>query len=182
MTNTGWEKPADAAALPSQGTLNWKFILGGVLLLGAVGYLIISGTIAGAAYFITVDDLMSSDEFTGQTVRITGAVIGDTIVYDEENLQINFTIAHVPTETEDLGYALYLAANGLTEAKTVPVYIENQVKPDLLQHEAQAILSGQLGSDGVFYASELLLKCPSRFGEELPTHDQMDSAEAGSGA
>ena len=37
--------------------------------------------------------------------------------------------------------------------------------PDLLQHEAQAILTGALGVDGVFYASELLLKCPSRFEE-----------------
>jgi cytochrome c-type biogenesis protein CcmE len=35
--------------------------------------------------------------------------------------------------------------------------------PDLLQHEAQAIMTGELGTDGVFYASELLLKCPSRF-------------------
>ncbi|NJL57955.1 cytochrome c maturation protein CcmE [bacterium] len=33
--------------------------------------------------------------------------------------------------------------------------------PDLLQHEAQAILTGTLGDDGVFYATELLLKCPA---------------------
>jgi cytochrome c-type biogenesis protein CcmE len=46
--------------------------------------------------------------------------------------------------------------------------VENQVKPDLLQHEAQAILTGQLDSNGVFQVSELLLKCPSRFEEAGP--------------
>jgi cytochrome c-type biogenesis protein CcmE len=42
------------------------------------------------------------------------------------------------------------------------------VKPDLLRDEAQAILTGRLGEDGVFQASELLLKCPTRYEEEIP--------------
>ena len=48
------------------------------------------------------------------------------------------------------------------------VRIENQVKPDLLQHEAQAILTGTLQPDGTFVATELLLKCPTRFEEANP--------------
>jgi cytochrome c-type biogenesis protein CcmE len=48
--------------------------------------------------------------------------------------------------------------------------------PDLLQNEAQAILSGYLGEDGIFHANELLLKCPSRFEEALP--DQSIAGEA----
>ena len=50
--------------------------------------------------------------------------------------------------------------------------------PDLLQNEAQAILTGQLGADGVFYADELLLKCPTRYEEAVPQQVQ----EAGAGA
>ena len=46
--------------------------------------------------------------------------------------------------------------------------VENQVKPDLLKDEAQAIMTGELRSDGKFYASELLLKCPSRYEEAAP--------------
>ena len=42
------------------------------------------------------------------------------------------------------------------------------VKPDLLKNEAQAIMTGKLGKDGVFYASELLLKCPTRYQEAVP--------------
>jgi cytochrome c-type biogenesis protein CcmE len=43
------------------------------------------------------------------------------------------------------------------------------VKPDLLKHEAQAIVSGSLDANGVFQAKELLLKCPSKYESALPT-------------
>jgi cytochrome c-type biogenesis protein CcmE len=42
------------------------------------------------------------------------------------------------------------------------------VKPDLLQHEAQAIVRGHQQPDGSFYADDLLLKCPSRYAEDIP--------------
>jgi len=38
-----------------------------------------------------------------------------------------------------------------------------------LTNEAQAIMTGSLGEDGVFYADELLLKCPSRYEEGVPS-------------
>ena len=41
-------------------------------------------------------------------------------------------------------------------------------KPDLLRDEAQAIMTGKLGEDGVFYADELLLKCPTKYEEAVP--------------
>ena len=40
--------------------------------------------------------------------------------------------------------------------------------PDLMKDEAQAILTGKLASDGTFNASELLLKCPTRYGDAVP--------------
>ena len=40
--------------------------------------------------------------------------------------------------------------------------------PDLLKNEAQAIMTGRMGEDGVFYAEELLLKCPTRYEEAVP--------------
>ena len=46
----------------------------------------------------------------------------------------------------------------------------NQPTADLLAHEVEAIVSGKLGADGVFYADEngLLLRCPTRYEEALP--------------
>jgi cytochrome c-type biogenesis protein CcmE len=46
--------------------------------------------------------------------------------------------------------------------------MEDTSMPDLLQHEAQAILTGELGEDGIFRATELNLKCPTRFEEHSP--------------
>jgi cytochrome c-type biogenesis protein CcmE len=41
-------------------------------------------------------------------------------------------------------------------------------KPDLMRDEAQAIITGHLGGDGVFQADELLLKCPTKYEEAVP--------------
>jgi cytochrome c-type biogenesis protein CcmE len=46
--------------------------------------------------------------------------------------------------------------------------IYNDVKPDLLKHESQAIIRGRLGDDGRFHADEVLLKCPTRYEEGVP--------------
>lgn len=175
MSETTWGKPQDKAKndelLQTASRERWKFLLGGVLMLGAVVYLLVSGTAAGAHYFVTVESLVANPEQVGETVRVSGAVIGDSIVYDGDNLILDFTVAHIPEDVDDLAHTLYLAAND-PNAITMPVHMENEVKPDLLTHEAQAILTGELGDDGVFYASELLLKCPSRYDEKLPEQVQ----------
>ena len=46
--------------------------------------------------------------------------------------------------------------------------VYDSVKPDLLQHEAQAIVRGRLAPDGRFLADDLLLKCPTRYEEDVP--------------
>lgn len=166
MTEAVWTKSETDSARPAQGG-RLKFLVGGLAVLAAVVYLIITGTAAGARYFITINDLTASDEYIGQTVRISGAVIGDSIQYDTQNLIIDFTVVHIADDMGDLAATLHNAVSDPTAAR-LPVHVEGQVKPDLLQHEAQAILTGTLGEDGVFYASELLLKCPSRYEEAAP--------------
>ncbi len=137
-------------------------MVGGVLILASVVYLVVSSTLLGTRFFITVDEVVHNPEYIGQTVRVSGAVLGESIDIDTENLNISFTITNIPREFDNLAEALHLSVNDPTTTR-LQVFVENQVKPDLLQHEAQAILSGYLGEDGVFYANELLLKCPSRF-------------------
>ena len=163
---TNWEKSESAAKL-GKSKSRLKFLIGGLMILAAGAYLIVYGTTSSARYFITVDELVNDTALHGETVRITGAVIGESIVYDSENLILDFTIAHIPAEVDDLAKTLYLAVNDPNAAQ-LPVHIENEVKPDLLTGEAQAILTGEMGEDGVFYASELLLKCPSRYEEAVP--------------
>ncbi len=170
MAELTWAKPEVEPKQknnPNNSGERAKFLIGGLLILFAVGYLLISGTLSGARYFLTVDEVVNNPEYEGQTVRISGAVIGDTIEYDSENLLIDFTLVHIPPEFDDLAEVLHQAVND-PDATRLHIHIENEVMPDLLQHEAQAILTGELGDDGVFYATELLLKCPSRYEEGIP--------------
>ncbi len=164
MSQATWEKPANTLSpAKTSNKFNWKFMFGGFAIIGAVIYLISTGTVFGARYYITVDELMANPaQYQGQTIRIAGVVLGPTIEYDSENLIIDFVIANVPEGYDDLAEALFIAANN-PDATRLAIHIENQVRPELLQHEAQAILSGTLGEDGVFYATEILLKCPTRF-------------------
>ena len=170
MAQAAWEKPL-ASTQPSKSFTSsgrWKYLLGGLLILGAVAYLVISGMLSCARYYINVDDLLNNQsQYLGQNVRVAGAVLGDTIVYDSENLIITFTVVSMPEQYDDLAQALHDAVND-PNATRLQVRVENQVKPELLQNEAQAIMTGQLGNDGIFHVSELNLKCPSRFIENQP--------------
>ncbi|MBM3151992.1 MAG: cytochrome c maturation protein CcmE [Chloroflexi bacterium] len=150
-----------------------KFIAGGLLVLAAVVYLIASSTSASAEYFLTVDELLAEGaDIAGRNLRVSGAVIGDTIQYDPETLSLTFEVAHVPgdnAEIESLGglaFVLHEAVTDPTRARLAVAY--NGPLPDLLRDEAQAIMTGRLGEDGVFYAEELLLKCPTKYEEAVP--------------
>lgn len=150
-----------------------KFLLGGLLILAAVIYLIISSSQANAQYFLTVDELMANpSQNRDRNLRISGAVIGDTIQYDSETLQLSFQIAHVPGDNKEiesqggLAEVLHQAVTDPNRQRLKVVY--QGVKPDLLRHEAQAIITGRLGEDGIFYADELLLKCPTKYEEAVP--------------
>ena len=151
-----------------------KFILGGLLVLAAVVYLIVSSTKASAEYFLTVNEIKAKDDsLVGRNVRISGAVIGNTIKFDPATSDLSFEIAQVPgdnatVEAEGgLAAVLHNAVSDPSLARLTIVY--NGPKPDLLQDEAQAIATGHLDADGVFHADELLLKCPSKYNEAVPS-------------
>lgn len=176
-----WEKPSSQVAKGkiSTSTNRLKYMIGGGLILAAIAYLVISGTLMGASFFMTVDDLLANPEYVGQRVRITGAVIGDTIRYDSQNLLIEFTVANVPNGFDDLGTALHEAVNN-PNATHLQIRAENHVKPELLVHEAQAIMTGILDENGVFHVSYLELKCPTRFIEGMPANLQLEGILEGS--
>jgi cytochrome c-type biogenesis protein CcmE len=150
-----------------------KFLISGGLFIIAVIVLIISATKSSAEFFLTVDELLTSQsEYQSQNLRVSGAVLGDSIQFDSETGLLHFTIAHIPDDDEltksegELSKVLHQAVNDPDNPRLAVVYEE--AKPDMLRDEAQAILTGQLNSEGVFIAEELLLKCPSKYEEALP--------------
>jgi cytochrome c-type biogenesis protein CcmE len=160
------------AGLEEEMKIN-KFVIGGILVLGAVVLLIWTATNSGSEFFLTVDELHAKGgSMMNRNLRVSGAVIGDTIQYDPQTLTLTFEVAHVPAdeamiETEGgLADALHAAVVDPSRERMTIVYVGP--KPDLLRNEAQAIVTGHLGEDGVFYANELLLKCPTKYEEAVP--------------
>ena len=150
-----------------------KFIIGGLLIVAAVVYLVVSSTQAAAQYYLTIDEMLAkADEVQGRAIKLAGAVDGDTVEYEASTLTLSFTMANVPADLDEiergggLAKVLYDALRDPNASRLDVVYVGP--KPDLLRHEAQAIVTGNMGEDGVFYADELLLKCPTRYEEEVP--------------
>ncbi len=151
-----------------------KFIIGGLLIVAATIYLIISSTRANAQYFFTIDELKARGQTAvGQNVRISGAVIGDSIQYDPQTLSLSFTIANVPADNKQIeaegGLAAVLHAAVTDPSRTRIQVVYAGPKPDLLRDEAQAIVTGSVDADNVFHADELLLKCPTKYEEAVPS-------------
>ena len=150
-----------------------KFFVGGLLILGAVVYLIVSSTASTSEYFLTIDELHAKgSSIVDKNLRVAGAVIGDTIQYDPATLTLTFEVAHVSGDNAQLesegglADALHQAVLDPSRQRMTVVYVGP--KPDLLRSEAQAIVTGHVGADGIFYADELLLKCPTKYEEAVP--------------
>lgn len=157
-----------------------KFIIGGVIIVAAIVYLMVSSLQANVQYFLTVDEVVEKQQdgdLDGRNIRISGAVLGDSIEYDMDTLELSFTIVHVPADNEliedegGLAGALHNAVMDPTRSKLRIVY--SGPMPDLLQNEAQAILTGRVLASGIFEADELLLKCPTKYEGTVP--DQIES-------
>jgi len=150
-----------------------RSIVAGLLIVTAAIYLIVSSTGNAAHYFLTIEELQAlGGEAASRRTTVSGAVLGECIVYDPAGPRVTFTIVQVPGDpavVEQAGglAAVLRAAVSDPDAPRLQV-VYDDVKPDLLQHQAQPIIRGRLGEDGRFYADEILLKCPSRYQEGLP--------------
>jgi cytochrome c-type biogenesis protein CcmE len=154
--------------------IQWKFIIAGALIIGAILFLILSSTKANAQYFLTVDELNEKgSSLIGKDVKVSGAIVGDTINFDANALHLSFEIANIPGSNAEIeakgGLAQVLHdASVDPSARRLKIVYEGP-KPDLMRNEAQAIVTGKMESDGVFHATELLLKCPTKYEEAVPS-------------
>lgn len=166
----------DSSITPKpEGGVQVKFIVGGVLIVAAIVFLIASSlSPENVQYYKTIAEIKAEgNAVLGRDLRVTGAVIGETVSYDAARDELTFVVAHIPGDNAEiekeggLAAALHNAVKDPTRARLTVIY--NGPKPDLMQNEAQAIMTGKLGEDGIFRASELLMKCPTKYEEALPT-------------
>lgn len=156
MSESTWMNEK-GALLEKPKSKTWQFVAVGAVLLAAVVFVVINAlNTSGTQLYVTVDEYFAqSGDFVGRDIRVSGWVIGDSIQYtqiDAENSRLEFDVV------DDLNNP---------NAQRLRIVAFNEPLPDLLQHEAQALVEGR-AADGEFVsnAGGLLLKCPTRYEED----------------
>lgn len=142
---------ATAARSRRNPWLNGKLIIGGGILLAAVGFLVFNALGSSMAYFVTVSELRESGkDLTGQQLRVGGDVEPGSIAKAGVGEELHFTVT-----------------DGVS---TLPV-VYNGTVPDIFKEDVEVVVEGTLRPDGVLEASNVLTKCPSKFEAEDSPHD-----------
>ncbi len=170
MADASWTNQDKSSALEKPKSNRLKFIIGGVVLIAALTYLVVNAMSGNTQLYKTVGEFYSDQSrLVGRDLRVAGWVVGDSIQYtqiDSLNSRLEFDIV------DDIN----------NPDQALHIVVLNEPKPDLLQHEAQALVEGRADSNGVFESNPggLMLKCPTRY-EELEPADAPHSVE-GTGA
>ena len=182
MTEANWEKTAETTQLAQRGSNSQRrygYMVLGFSLLVIVAFLLVNGTATGR-FFVTVDELVEDSNNIGKNVRVAGAVDGTTIQFNTETNTLSFTVVNITNDNGEirdqggLGAVLHNALKD-PDATRLNIVWENGEWPDLLQHEAQAIMTGTLDENGLFHANQVLLKCPTRYSDDVPSQSPSTS-------
>lgn len=151
----------------------FRLLVGFGLLGTAFLYFLHSEKNSGGHYFITVHELTrDSSTLVNREIKVSGAVVGESIRFDQDTATLSFLIANVPAdyqEVERLGGLAAVLENAVADPATHRIeVVYSGERPDLLRNLAQAIVTGELRADGRFFATEILLRCPSRYEEAVP--------------
>ncbi|MBI4282271.1 MAG: cytochrome c maturation protein CcmE [Chloroflexi bacterium] len=154
--HTAPEQEPQSYALPEP--LNERSVLAhrGKLLIGlgvflvALGYLGFTAFQSASAYYLTVGELIAKgDAVYGKNLRVNGKLMPSSFEREPNGTIIHFSLTD-GVETVDATY------NGLV--------------PDLFFNEnSQIMLEGTYGSNGVFDAQAIIVKCPSKYQAETPS-------------
>ena len=115
-----------------------RFLIGGVIVLAALGYIIYGGMQEALVYFKMPTELRAEEKsMQGKFVRMGGMVVKGSLQKDLQNLVYRFEITDGSTQ--------------------FPVYFKG-VPPDLFIEGKGAVVEGRVGSDGVFQATMIMAK------------------------
>lgn len=122
-----------------------RFLIGGMVIFLAIGFLGYVGFADGATYYYEVSELLE------QGSSIYG-----------ENVRVNGQIAPGSLEQESVGGVLKFTLVDVDGQESLPVVYQGVV-PDTFKVGNEAVVEGQLNSDGTFQGHTLMLKCASRY-------------------
>ena len=122
-----------------------RFLIGGIIVFLAIGYLGYTGFQSSATYYYTVSEFMEQgDSIYGENIRVNGQVASGSVEQESAGRILRFTIIDVEGEG------------------SLPVVYQGVV-PDSFKVGNEVVAEGHLNSNGVFQANTILTKCPSRY-------------------
>ena len=114
-----------------------RLLVGGGVILLALGALILTGVRQSVVYFVTPSELMAQDRPAGRAYRLGGMVVQGSLKQDAAAREQRFV---------------------LTDGRAnVPVY-HRGIPPDLFGEGRGAVVEGTLRADGTFQASTIMAK------------------------
>jgi cytochrome c-type biogenesis protein CcmE len=154
MAQAAWTKEKEGAEEKPQSN-RIKFIIGGLLMVVAIAFLVVNALSGSTQLYLTVDEYYADQsKYNGRDLRVSGWVLGDSIQFTQIDATTSRLEFDVVDDISNPGQRLRIVAM-------------NEPMPDLLQHEAQALVEGS-AEGSVFNANPggLFLKCPTRYEEE----------------
>ena len=157
--------PRSAAKTPTKRGFSPALVIIPLVLAAIVGVLLMNEQ--PFVYSQTVDEVMASPAaFDGRTLRVEGLLTSGSIQFREDPCEWRFTLER--------------------EGHSMPVQFPECVVPDTFRDGMgiTVVVEGELHSDGVFHATEVIPRCPSRYemderqrqGETMPHAPTQTSA------
>jgi cytochrome c-type biogenesis protein CcmE len=123
-----------------------KFLIGGLVIVGAVLILAVRSFQSSAVYYLTLEELQAKGpSVVGQDVRLAGLLDKSSIVRDNTNLVLTFKVT-----------------GNNSSLPVVYSFARNPV-PDTFELGESVVAEGRLRADGVFEAHQLFVQCPSKY-------------------
>ena len=113
------------------------FIVVSLAALGLAAYLVLGAFRNNLVFFFSPTQIATKEAPVGRTFRIGGLVQDGTLKRDSDGLTVHFTV----TDT----------------ANSIPVVYKG-ILPDLFKEGRGCVAQGRVGSDGTFYADQIMAK------------------------
>jgi len=137
-----------------------RIIFATIALVGVVAAaaLVINALQSNMAYFFSPSQVMAGEVKSGDTFRLGGMVVADSLQKSGDSLESQFVVT-------DNAESVLVSYTGIL--------------PDLFKEGQGTVAKGKLGSDGVFYAEEVLAKHDESYMPPEVTAAMKDAAEKG---
>ena len=126
-----------------------KFLLAGTLVIGVIGYLMVTGMQDSMMYYHTPAELVAKvaadPGYHDLGLKVGGRVAPGTVTFDPRTLDLRFEIFDIQTGTTSF-----------------PVAYQGPL-PDTFEEGRDVVVEGYFTREGVFQATTVLTKCGSRY-------------------